>query len=343
MALRALELAPRPAVGLRRAPAAAFLLTVALLGVAEWKTADLTLLLVERFAPGFGWLEVLALGGYAAWLTRAMLDPRRQPRLRRRAWLAFTVVFFAQFALGLVGLAGADSLRIFLMSGELHVPVPAVIIGGPIYRGSGFFMAILFAATVLIAGPAWCSHLCYFGAVDGAAAAQRRRPSRLPRWVIPLRCALLLAVPLVAWSMQKGGVGGVSAALAGIAFGSVGLGVMLVVSRRLGTMAHCMVWCPLGLVANLAGRISPFRVRIGAGCDSCQACTRACRYGALHEEHIARRKPGFNCTLCGDCVQACPKAEIGYRFLTLSPATARALFIGLAVALHAAGIGLARI
>jgi polyferredoxin len=108
-------------------------------------------------------------------------------------------------------------------------------------------------------------------------------------------------------------------------------------------MAHCTVWCPLGLVASLLGRLSPFRVRIGTECDSCLACTRACRYGALQPEHIARRCPGFNCTLCGDCIAACPKSELGYRLFRLPPARARAVFLTLAVALHAACLGLARI
>ncbi|MFO7653091.1 MAG: 4Fe-4S binding protein [Candidatus Krumholzibacteriia bacterium] len=345
MALTSVYLAPSMTVGLRAAPAGAFLLTAGLLALAETRT-DLALLMSERLAPGTGWLQVLALAAYAAWLARAMLDPRRQPRLRRRIWLAFSIVFFAQFALGLVGLAGAfglDVLGVFLMTGELHVPVPAVIIGGPLFRGGGLFMPILFAATLLLVGPAWCSHLCYFGAFDAQAAARRRRPVQLPRWVTPLRMGLLLAVPAAALALRAAGVPGLTAALVGAGFGVAGITVMLLVSRRLGTMAHCIVWCPLGLVSDLLGRISPFRVRIGSDCDDCQACTRACRFSALHRADIARRQPGLSCTLCGDCVQACPKVQLGYRFPGLSPARARALFVTVVVALHAVFLGVARI
>jgi polyferredoxin len=204
-------------------------------------------------------------------------------------------------------------------------------------------MAILFTVTVLVVGPAWCSHLCYFGAHDGLAAARRRRPARLPHWTVPIRGAILVTVPAVAVTLRALGVGGTPAALWGVGFGIAGLGVMLLFSRRLGTMAHCMVWCPLGWLANALGKIAPFRVRIGTGCDECHACSRACRYGALHAEHIARRQPGFNCTLCGDCVKACSKTEIGYRLGRLSPETARATFLTLAVALHACCLGVARI
>ena len=83
-------------------------------------------------------------------------------------------MFFAQFVFGV---AGVERL---LMTGQLHVPVPAVVVAGPLYRGEGLFMPILFAATLLLVGPAWCSYLCYVGSWDGLAATARRHagPSR---------------------------------------------------------------------------------------------------------------------------------------------------------------------
>ncbi len=88
----------------------------------------------------------------------------------------FSMVFFAQL---LLGLAGIEKL---LMTGKLHLPVPALIIAGPLFRGEGVFMLILFAATVLLVGPAWCSYLCYIGAWDNYAATAQKRPGRLPSW-----------------------------------------------------------------------------------------------------------------------------------------------------------------
>ena len=74
--------------------------------------------------------------------------------------------FFGQLALGIF----ADP--IFLMTGKLHLPIPAVILAGPLYRFEGLFMPILFISTLLLSGPAWCSQLCYFGAFDAWSAGE---------------------------------------------------------------------------------------------------------------------------------------------------------------------------
>jgi polyferredoxin len=133
-----------------------------------------------------------------------------------------------------------------------------------------------------------------------------------------------------------------AAGLAGL-FGLIGVGVMLVLSRRFGQMVHCTAFCPIGPVANLLGRLSPFRVRFGPRCTECRACTFACRYHALTAADIRHRKPGFNCTLCGDCLSRCRHSQLSFAFAGLSPTAARAAFVVLVVALHAAFLGLARI
>ena len=115
-----------------------FLLTASLLGFVQWKVDSPTMLLAERFLPGSGWVEILLLAFYAAWITEKMLDIKKSPSLRKRIWAGFSFVFFSQFILGLAG------LEKFLMTGALHLPIPAVILSGPLYRGGGFFMLILF-------------------------------------------------------------------------------------------------------------------------------------------------------------------------------------------------------
>lgn len=108
-------------------------------------------------------------------------------------------------------------------------------------------------------------------------------------------------------------------------------------------MVHCVVYCPVGLLSAWLGQLSPFRVRIASGCDECGRCRLACRYDALNTEDIARRRPGTSCTLCGDCLASCPGAFLEYRCPGLAPRRARALFMVLVVALHAATLALARI
>ncbi|MCU0592799.1 MAG: 4Fe-4S binding protein [Desulfobacterales bacterium] len=312
-----------------------FILTAVLAGVVR-ETVGFPILMLDRFYPGWGWLEILALGVYAAWAAGRMTDPARWSPVRSRIWGLFSLVFFCQLALGIAG------VREFLMSGALHLPVPAVIVGGPIYRGGGYFMPILFAATLLIVGPAWCSHLCYIGAWDDALSRSRKRPGALPAWARHGRWFSLAVVVAAALLMRLLGVStGIAAALGGV-FGAAGVVVMLTASGRLGVMAHCTAYCPLGAVSNFLGRVSPWRMRIDSGCSRCSACSQACRYEALKPTDIERGRTGFNCTLCGDCLASCRQASIAYRFPGLSAETARRLFLVLVVSLHAVFLGVAR-
>lgn len=318
--------------------ATAFVLTVALLAVTRAKT-PFPVLLADRFWPGSGWLLILGLALYTAWAVGALRDPADAKRLRPRLWAAFSAVFFAQLALGLLG------IHEMLMTGRLHLPVPALIIGGPLYRGGGLFMPILFAASVLLVGPAWCSWLCYIGAWDDQASRLlQKMPKAAPGRMLWIgRGAALVLTVAAALSMRAAGVQPLAAVLAAAVFGLAGVGVMLVLSRRLGYMVHCTSFCPMGLVGNLLGRLSPWRLSIAEGCTRCGACSRACRYGALTAADLAAGRPGLSCTLCGDCLPACKEAHLGYRLPGLSPDMARTAFLVLVVSLHAVFLGVARI
>jgi ferredoxin len=340
---------------------AAFVLAFATCGLLQVRLQDPIPLLAERFWPeygwywfhayaprllrpspaalqpgyGWGWLQVLALAVYAAFVAEWLVGTRSTAKLRGRLWLLFSIAFFAQL---IVGLFGADKL---LMTGKLHLPVPAIILAGPLYRGEGFFMLFLFLSTVLIVGPAWCSWLCYVGAWDNLAASARR--PRNARHFAAVRAGIFALVLVVAFALRRLGVGLFEATALGAVFGIVGVGIMAAASRRLGFMVHCTSYCPIGLAANIVGRINPFRVRIGEGCDECRACTASCRYAALGIDAIRRRRPGITCTLCGDCLAACDKRQIHYRFPELSPRQAWTVFLVLVAALHAVFLGVARI
>ncbi|MBU1002062.1 MAG: 4Fe-4S ferredoxin [Proteobacteria bacterium] len=322
------------------APAWAFALCAALLTITRTKVS-FPILLPDRFLPGSGWLLVLGLSIYAAELTRAFLMPSLTPRhwsaKRLKLWVLFSFVFFLQLVLGL---AGAER---FLMTGQLHLPVPALIMAGPIYRGEGFFMPILFLSTVALVGPAWCSWLCYIGAWDGWSCRAQQRPAALPRWRQPLRVGLAALVAASAWGLRTWGAP-LSVALAlATGFGLAGVAIMLTLSRRSGVMVHCTAFCPIGVLAGILGKLNPFRVRITEGCTGCGVCAVVCRYDALDEGRIERGKPRLSCTLCGDCVSSCPHSAMHYTFPGLSHSNARALFTVLIVAAHAAFLGLARI
>ena len=85
------------------------------------------LLIGERLFPYGGWIQVILAMLYGGWLCYKMQDRQERPKWRKRAWLLFSIVFFGQLALGIF----ADP--IFLMTGKLHLPIPAVILAGPYY------------------------------------------------------------------------------------------------------------------------------------------------------------------------------------------------------------------
>jgi len=313
-----------------------FIITFATLSIVQLKVS-FPLLILERFISHAGWLEILILSTYAGWLVEKMLDTAQTPIWRRRIWLVFSVVFFVQLILGL---AGYDK---FLMTGRLHIPVPAVIIAGPIFRGGGLFMPILFLSTIILVGPAWCSYLCYIGSWDHAAALSKKIPKPLPGWRHSARLTILVIIPLVAIAMRAFGISSMIAAFSAIAFGLIGIIIMLVWSRKIGAMAHCLTWCPIGLLTNWLGKISPFRLQINNSCTDCGACAFACRYDALYESDIINRRPGLTCTLCGDCLTRCRENSIEYRFFKLSPAGARTVFMIMVICWHAISLGVARI
>ncbi|MUM78419.1 4Fe-4S binding protein [Pseudodesulfovibrio sp. F-1] len=321
------------------ARAAVFLLSVVALAMIRSKV-PFPILLADRYFPAWGWLEIMALGIYAQWIAGLMLAPGGHGFVRPRIWALFSAVFFGQLALGL---AGMESM---LMTGSLHLPVPALIAAGPVFRGEGLFMPILFGVTVLLVGPAWCSHLCYIGAWDDAMSRRGPRPgpsASVRRLSVFGRGAALILVVATALALRAMGVPGATAVLMAAGFGLIGVGVMVLVSSRMGLMAHCTAYCPMGIVSNVLGRLSPWRMRIDRDCCACGACFSRCRYGALDTERVVSGAPSLSCTLCGDCVSSCPHGQIGYRFPGLSPDAARTVFIVLIVSLHAVFLGVARI
>ncbi len=319
-----------------QAAQSAVMVLVGAILVAATAKAPFPLLLGERVLPGSSpvWIGLFAL--YGAYIVRRMLT-WSAPRTRALIWSLFSAVFFGQLILGL---AGATQ---FLMTGALHLPVPALILAGPLYRGEGLFMPILLGISVLLLGPAWCSHLCYIGAWDDRfSRLGPKRPRPLPAWAPRLRTAILAATVLAPLAMRLAGVTWPWALGLAAFFGLGGIGVMAVWSRRSGTMVHCSLWCPIGLVNNLVGRLLPWRIKIDAACTACGVCSSACRYNALTRADLRAKRPGLSCSLCGDCLPRCPHGHLDYA-LAGRTKHARVIFLTLAVTLHTVFLAVARI
>ena len=295
------------------------------------------IVLLERFLPGFGWFEIFILSLYAAFITQKILDKSNSVKWRRIIWSLFSFVFLAQLLIGILG------NELFLMTGKLHIPVPAIILAGPLYRWEISIMVFLFIGSLVFIGPAWCSYLCYFGAWDDYFSRKKSKPKQLPANKQIIRISIVIVVILIALIMNYLGVSATIAAITGLSFGILGVVVMILYSRKKGVMAHCVVFCPIGLFAILFGKISPFRIKIDNSCTDCAQCHLSCRYDALNIVDIKNRKPNINCTLCGDCLGVCEHSSINYRFLKLHPENARKLFVIIAVSMHAAFMALGRL
>lgn len=300
--------------------------------------APIDLLLMKRFLPGFEIVEIIILCFYGVWVGKNLLNLKKTASTRSFIWIVFSIVFFLQFIIGILG------IEKLLMTGKIHLPVPALIIAGSLYRLNSFFMPILFLSIIILVGPAWCSYLCYIGAWDNKMSAMQNKKSKpLPGWAKILRLIILILTILLPVIFRYFHISMYVSLIVTIVFGLIGVFIIFVISRKMGVLVHCTTYCPIGLVANIIGKISPWRIRISSQCNKCGKCSHACRYDALNSDHIDKKKVGFSCTLCGDCLAECKNGYITYSFLKLSSSTVRSSFIVLITILHTIFIAVARL
>jgi polyferredoxin len=296
------------------------------------------MLLLERFFRNGGWLEIFLVAIYGSVVIYFMQDIKKTARWRLISWTVFSAWFFIQLFLGII------ANEAFLLTGKLHLPIPAMMIGGPIYRGQLSVMAILFLNTIVLSGPAWCSQLCYFGAVDGLFSGKGKAKAKsLTEKRFAIKGSLLVLVIVAAIALRWFGISPLFSTIAGLVFGIIGLAVILIFSKSKGKMVHCVLYCPIGTLVNYLKFLNPFRLKIEYSCTRCMACTATCRYDALNLTDIEKYKPGITCTLCGDCLKSCHANSIRYKFLNLTPENARKLYLYITISLHAIFLAMGRI
>lgn len=73
----------------------------------------------------------------------------------------------------------------------------------------------------------------------------------------------------------------------------------------------CRYLCPLGALLGLLSKIALLRPVIGSACVSCAKCARVCRLEAVETRPSYEIVPA-ECTVCLDCLAACPKNGMGF-------------------------------
>jgi len=296
------------------------------------KVAPLDLLLLERFFPHLGTIEIFLASLYGAFAAGLLADHKKSRKARTRLWLAFACIFFVQFALGLLGISQ------MLLTGKLHVPIPAFILYGGAFRESLNAMPFIVLISTILLGSAWCSMLCYFGPFD-SWASQGKAMQPLPRFLHVLLCwgrFVVLSVGIgAAFILKHIGMSTGAVVSLACAYAFLSLLIMAILSRRYGGMMHCTSFCPMGLVVNWLGRLSPWRIRVdSSSCDNCGACEKVCRWRAITSESRSKGGVLLRCTLCRDCIGVCHNHAVSLRCVRLAPEISVKLFIGILATLH---------
>lgn len=312
-----------------------FVVVTGILGAIQYFIST-PMLLAERFMAGAGWIQVLLIAGYAGIIGYHIANRQKRGKWRMYSWLLFTILFYLQL------IAGIFINDIFLLTGKLHIPVPAMIIAGPIYRFQLSVMSLLFISTIILSGPSWCSHLCYFGAIDNLFASHKKTRNTIDK-KLPIKLSILSLTIAVTILLKWLNINTILATSLGIGIGIIGLLVMLLVSRQKGKMVHCTTFCPVGTVVNYTSKINPFRLYIDNNCTECQKCTAFCNYDALNLKDIISKKPDITCTLCGDCLTSCHTKSINYKFAGLRGVKAERIYLIITISLHAIFLAMGRI
>ena len=241
-----------------------------------------------------------------------MISADNTAKWRKITWTVFSVVFFSQLILGILG------FEKFLMTGMLHLPIPALIIGGAVYKFKFGFMPILFLSTVILSGPAWCSQLCYFGAMDFQASSQKKGKPKAIKNKAALKHTFLAIVVVGAIVLRFLDLSYLLTGIIAGSFGIAGVLIIIFISHKRKMMYHCSVYCPVGTILQYMKYINPFRMYIeDSSCTNCMLCTPSCKYDALNPEDIKNKKPGLSCTYCGDCISSCHSSSIKYKVFNI--------------------------
>ena len=298
-----------------------------------------------------------------------MMRTQETHRWRRIFFVTLGVLFPVGFIWDLIALRGSMSIPIERMIGGdtpfcfLAIPmmiVPAALTKTLIFPGSILPtpsnphavapMIALWLAATLVLGKGWCAYGCFFGGIEEGFAALAKKPRIRkvdPRWRWA-PWAVLAAVVLISAATYEAfycswlcpfkavtefpEVRSAQTVLQAGLFGSLFIGLVLVLPFLTKLRTQCAFFCPFGPFQALSNKLSVFEIRMDrTKCADCVTCRRACPIRVLDETSVARGRAGMSCMKCGACVDACTKDAVRWHIkgtsLTASPETARLLYL----------------
>jgi ferredoxin-type protein NapH len=298
-----------------------------------------------------------------------MMRTKETHRWRRIFFVTLGVLFPVGFIWDLITLRGSMSIAIGQMIGGdtpfcfLAIPmmiVPAALTKTLIFPGSILPtasnphavapMIALWLSATLVLGKGWCAYGCFFGGIEEGFSTLAKKPRIRdvdPRWrwapwavlatVVLLSAATYEAVyctwlcPFKAVT-EFAEVRSVQTALQAGIFGSLFVGLVLVLPVLTKLRTQCAFFCPFGPFQALSNKLSVFEIRMDrTKCTDCITCRRACPTQVLDETSVAKGRAGMSCMKCGACVDACTKGAVRWHIkgtsLTASPETARLFYL----------------
>lgn len=289
---------------------------------------------------------------FLAFITLIMLRSGKIYRPRLTFFVIYGLSFVAVFVSELIASRGSMALTAEVIQArevplcpvaipQLILPAvlkgrlifPTKLVGGPF---GGFYpILLMWILSVLVLGRAWCSWGCFFGGLDESSSKLLRRPILPTRKMNPrlryLPFAVLIIV--VAWAFsamspvycswlcplklvtEYPAIDSPLRYLQAVVFISLGVLLLLLLPLLTKKRIQCGLFCPLGALQSLLGRLNPYRIFIDKNkCTKCGRCIEICPTFSITKESLTAGKVTSTCSLCGKCEEACPRSAFAFAF-----------------------------
>lgn len=173
-----------------------------------------------------------------------------------------------------------------------------------VYSEQLYLLLLLSATMGLALGRVFCGWLCPITAIMNLTSVFGERTEIDPRtkYAIYAFTALALYLSYEGW---------LSLSSEAIKMSFILLLLLIIVFSFMFSRFFCTHLCPLGAHFSLLGLFRIFRLNVGEECRGCRKCNQVCEMGI----DVMNSKPMYECSLCWNCVKACPYKAIKLRFI----------------------------